>query len=230
MRSSVLDKHTAQHSAAVESFLQMVVADAPLHARFLNTVSLLEHIGSRKILHSQERGGLSTEVLRHLAEETRHAMFFRRLAERVGGKPMQYAEPDLLAAPSARMYMGRLDANITRGLGASAPTQAYAYVTAAVELRALWLYGLYDEVLASSTVGISLKGVLAEEHGHLSEIGASLAACDTDWQHNMDNFTRLECQLFDTWFGQVCNAATAGRHKTSDGVFEPGAGELRVGA
>ena len=54
------------------------------HARFLNTLSLMEHIGSRKIMVSQTCGPLGREVLKHLAEETRHAFFFKKAAETLG--------------------------------------------------------------------------------------------------------------------------------------------------
>src|SRR5271156_3809537 len=89
-----------------------------LHARFLNTLSLLEHIGSRKILLSQKDSTWKEDSLRHLAEETRHAHFFRRAAEKLAQRALDYGDANTLAPCSARMYFGRLDACVTRELGA----------------------------------------------------------------------------------------------------------------
>ena len=89
------------------------------HARFLNTLALMEHIGSRKIMVSQTRGPLGQEVLKHLAEETRHAYFFKRAAESLARHPLQFDEIDAIRPASARMYFGRLDATINHALGAT---------------------------------------------------------------------------------------------------------------
>lgn len=63
-------------------FLETVVEDAGLHARWLATLSLLEHTGARKI-HRSMPGlpghlRLAESVLQHAAEEARHAFFFRK--------------------------------------------------------------------------------------------------------------------------------------------------------
>src|SRR3974390_92113 len=68
-----------QQSAA--DLLRGLCRNPGLHARFLNTISLMEHIGSRKIMLSQGKSTLPESILRHLNEETRHAHFFRRAAE-----------------------------------------------------------------------------------------------------------------------------------------------------
>jgi hypothetical protein len=61
-----------------ESILKKIVNDATTHAQFLNTVSLLEHIGSRKILITQSNQNSSEFILSHAAEEARHALFLKR--------------------------------------------------------------------------------------------------------------------------------------------------------
>ena len=93
--------------------LSALIAAPVAHTRFLNMLSLMEHIGSRKIMTSQAKGALGQETLKHLAEETRHAFFFKRLAEKIARRPLDYTGAVTLAAPAARAYMGRLDAAIT---------------------------------------------------------------------------------------------------------------------
>lgn len=128
---------------------------------------------------SQSRRGASLdhETLKHLAEETRHAYFFRRTAEAVARKKLNYSENDLLAGAHARLYLGRLDAFITRSV--QSPL-AYLYMTLVVELRATWFYNLYQDVLKELEQPINLKGLLAEEKQHLEGIYMQLSALGED--------------------------------------------------
>jgi hypothetical protein len=56
----------------------------------------------------------------------------------------------------ALMYFGRLDAGITKEVGDEA---AYPWVSLVIELRACWLYEIYQDVLERSGVALSLKAL-----------------------------------------------------------------------
>lgn len=172
------------------------------HARFLNTLSLLEGIGARKILLSQDGPLVREKTLRHLAEETRHAHFFRRAAERAAGRPLDYAGQAALAAPASRGYLARLDAAITRSLGRDRAL-AYPYVTLAVERRALWLYRLYERTLREEGSALTLRGVLADEGGHLEEIVRELRGSDPRFERRSAGLSELERPLFARWLDAI---------------------------
>lgn len=184
-------------AAEVRRFLAAAASDAPRHARLLNTLSLMEHIGSRKILLSQ--GETPDEsVLKHLSEETRHAHFFRRAAEKAAGRRLAYVEGDLAAPSSARLYFGRLDAGISRVTGPGA--LAYLYVTQAIEVRAAWLYALYEKVLRQQDHWLSLRSVIAEEDLHLAQMESELSSRDGEYARRFPGFLELEARLFGSWF------------------------------
>ena len=179
----------------VQALLARIGDDAVLGARFLNTLSLMEHIGSRKIMASQSRGGvLNAETLQHLAEETRHAFFFKRAAEALAGRPLGYDDGDCLAPAQARHYMARLDARIAR---AAKGRSAYVFMSYIVEVRAVWFYKLYDGVLKAGSRSLKLTSLLAEEKSHLAGMRAQLAALGPESQlaafsaHENKLFTRL---------------------------------------
>ncbi len=158
----------------VQALLARIGDDAVLGARFLNTLSLMEHIGSRKIMASQSRGGvLNAETLQHLAEETRHAFFFKRAAEALAGRPLGYENSDCLAPAQVRHYMARLDARIAR---AAKGRSAYLFMSYIVEVRAVLFYNLYDRVLKTAGRSLKLTSLLAEEKSHLADMRAQLAA------------------------------------------------------
>ena len=177
----------------VRSFLAKLCAAPALHARFLNTLSLLEHIGSRKIMMSQARRAPGQDTLRHLAEETRHAFFFKRAAETMAQAPLSYDDPQLLAGAHARLYMGRLDGRIGQATGGEA---AYYYMSLLVEIRAIWFYRIYQSVLAQTGQVLNLKGLLAEETRHLSEMNSHLAALGENPQTHMPAFLAFEERCF----------------------------------
>ncbi|MDH5722863.1 MAG: hypothetical protein OEY94_06040 [Alphaproteobacteria bacterium] len=160
--------NNAQFEPRIRSFLENIVEDKPRHALFLNMLSMLEHLGSRKIMLSQMNRVMSQGTLQHLSEEARHAYFFKRHAERVAGKTLHgWNDENTMARLPAAMYFGRLDAAITRKVGAD---NAYGWVSLIIELRACWLYAIYQDVLEKSSDHMSLKSLLAEEDRHLTEM------------------------------------------------------------
>jgi hypothetical protein len=96
------------------SLLNRIVTDAPLHGRFINTLSLLEHMGSHKIMATQHGASIDQATLRHVAEEAHHAYFMKRQAEKAAARPLEYGAADLLAPAAARLYFRRLEAALVR--------------------------------------------------------------------------------------------------------------------
>jgi hypothetical protein len=166
--------------APVQAGLASLCRQTSQHARFLNMLSLLEHIGSRKIMASRAITAPGHDILKHLAEETRHAFFFKRAAEKLARRPMDYSYLNTMACASARSYMGRLDAEIARALAKGAPVLPYLYMSLIVELRAVWTYRLYQAVLTEENTGLTLKSILAEEELHLSAMLARLKHMDSN--------------------------------------------------
>lgn len=178
---------------AVKQRLGWFCANPAAHARFLNTLSLMEHIGSRKIMASQSERGLGGETLRHLAEETRHAYFFKRAAEKLAHRPLGYGMSETIAGAAARGYMERLDAEILHELdGEPESPLPYLYMSLIVELRAVWFYRLYQETLAEHEHSLSLRSVLAEEELHLGAMLARLSDVDKHCGDRVKRFQALE--------------------------------------
>lgn len=160
------------HEFPVREFLTALVQNPKDHARFMNMLSMLEHMGSRKIMVSQmdDPANMTEEMLSHLAEEARHAYFFKRQARRIAGGQIDvegFFEGNTMCRVPALMYFGRLDAGISKSVPEK---QAYPWVSLIIELRACWLYGIYQEVLDQSDLKLSLKPLLAEEDKHLAEM------------------------------------------------------------
>jgi hypothetical protein len=173
-----LSRFAADNDDAVlrtRSLLARIVADAPRHARMINTLSMLEHIGSYKIMATQHAPEIDQPTLKHVAEESHHAYFLKRLAEKAAARPLEYVNADLLAPAAARMYFQRLESGITHTLARPRSSQAvYLYMSMVVEFRALWFYGLYQQALQRAQHALSLKRILGEEQGHLADIAHRL--------------------------------------------------------
>ena len=205
-RSLRIDRGPYRPEKEVRELLTALCRRHDLHARFLNTLCWMEHLGSAKILLSQRGTGLPEDVLRHLAEEARHAQFFRRAAERIAARELLCVDEDALAASAARAYMGRLDAGISRELGYDGGL-CYRYVTLVVELRAEWLYRLYEEVLRAEASPLTLASVLSEEEAHLREVSDALRESDPEHAPRRRVFEALESSLFERWLRAMREAA-----------------------
>ncbi len=163
--------------STTRSLLVRTIAAPAQHSRLINTLSLLEHMGSHKIMATQHRADIDQATLRHVAEEAHHAYFMKRQAEKTAERPLEYVAADLLAPAAARMYFQRLEAATLRTLGRDCGSRAaYLYMSMIVEFRALWFYGLYQDALQHAHHVLSLKRVIGEEQNHLDEMATRLEA------------------------------------------------------
>ncbi len=198
---SGMSANNARHEAPVHDFLSDIVRKPAQHARFMNMLSMLEHMGSRKIMVSQMNRTLTEDVLKHLAEEARHAYFFKRQAERIAKKSLDgYTEENTMERVSALMYFGRLDAGISAQVS---DEDAYPWVSLIIELRACWLYEIYNDVLSKSDVKLSLKSLLAEEDMHLAEM---FGMCGHDTA-KLKALSAYETGLFGRLWNKLCIAS-----------------------
>jgi hypothetical protein len=177
---SVLARFTTDNTelvARTRALLETIVAEPQRHARMINTLSLLEHLGSHKIMATQHSAAIDQATLKHVAEEAHHAFFMKRQAEKTAERALEYIAADLLAPSSARLYFQRLEGATVRALGAQrSPRAAYLYMSMIVEFRALWFYGLYEQALKRARHALSLRRVLGEEQAHLSDMAERLEA------------------------------------------------------
>src|SRR3989338_9113648 len=123
--------------SAVSGFLAALRRSPALQGRFLNTLSYIEHRGTRYLLLSHQRATMSEVVLKHILEEARHAFALRRMGEKISGLSYTYSCADMLAPASAKMYFARLVAAVTAYCrdveeGVVLP---YLYISGAIEVR-----------------------------------------------------------------------------------------------
>lgn len=174
-----------------------IIAHTHDHVRLLNTLALLEHIGSYRIMVTQHGAHCTQPTLRHLAEEAHHAYFMKRQAEKLAGRPLEFSPADLLAGDMARSYFRRLEALIHGHLmrqGSAGAT--YLYMSMVIEFRALWFYRLYQQALKSAGNAISLKRILGEEANHLADMAERLEAAGELSGLRVDTFVEYEQRLY----------------------------------
>lgn len=145
--------------------------DVPeLHGRFLNTLSLLEYIGARKIMKSQDESKITPMLLGHMVEEIRHAQVVKKIAIKVGGSAMStYAESHLLCGQEGRDYIQAIDHKAQEVLGQKDSWVNYLLTTLVIEERAQELYPLYDSLLQPYGLNGPLKAIFREEEEHLAQ-------------------------------------------------------------
>ena len=185
------------------SLLGRVVPLPERHGRMINTLSLLEHLGSHKIMATQHSSAIDQATLKHVAEEAHHAYFMKRQAEKTANRPLEYVPDDLLAPAAARMYFQRLEAAMVRTLGRHDSRAAYLYMSLIVEFRALWFYGLYQQVLQHAGHALSLKRVLGEEQAHLGDMAERLETSDELDDARTAEFLGHERALFERLLGAL---------------------------
>jgi hypothetical protein len=197
------ERKNAHLVTLTESMLAGFVADRALHARFMNTLAMLEHMGSHKIMATQAGPEIDLPTLKHLAEEARHAFFFKRHANRESGREMRNRPSDLLSPLAARRYFQRLEAEMLRAFPPATHRQAiYLTMSMVIEFRAVWGYSLYQAALARAGSLVSLKGLLAEEGGHLIDMAERLDLLGELDFPRIERFCTVETELYGRLLGE----------------------------
>ena len=195
----------------LKSLFTHIVNNDTVHARWLNTLSLMENTGARKISASEDPATVTYIILKHAAEEHRHAFYLKKQIEKIEGIALPtYAPEYLLAATHSKRYLNQLDIDVCRYIkeklaltGTELRFAAYLLVTYAIEVRADELYPVYQEVLTDASSKVNVKSIILEEEGHLEEMLNQLQQFSADWQVHADKAVAIETRLFNAWVSQV---------------------------
>lgn len=202
-------------SQKMRSFLNKVVLKNKTHAYWLNTLSFLEHIGSRKIVKSQNSHSLSFTLLEHIAEESRHAYFFKKLAQKLVEEKTcpNFEEKFMLNGKEGEKYFQQLDRSVETNLKSSDSERSkvilflnYLYTTWLVERRALWLYEIYSDILKEKKFSFHLKPVLVDEDKHLETVEKELRNKDPHFNKRGTYFSSLEEEKFDIFLESLLSS------------------------
>jgi len=195
----------------MKAILEQIVADAILHAKWLNTLSFMENAGARKISACEDPLNTDLIQLKHAAEEHRHAYYLKKQIGKLGIEGFEfYNESSLIGGKASVQYLHRLDVKTSRYLkeqfnltGQELRYAAYLFVTYAIEVRADELYPIYQEVLTSVGSKVIVKSIILEEEGHLEEMISQLKGFDPKWEAHAEHVLQIEAALFHHWIAEV---------------------------
>lgn len=195
----------------MDNIFDLVVKDNNIHARWLNTLSMMENTGAKKIKKC-EHPVLATEmILKHAAEEARHAYYLKKQIQKIAKNSCPtYERVYLLAPEMSYYYLHVLDIKVCRFLknrfqykGDDLKYAAYLLVTYAIEVRADELYPEYQLVLDGMKSNVNVKSIIAEEVQHLAEMTLQLRQFSTDWEELCRVVCEIEKGLFMGWIDAV---------------------------
>lgn len=193
----------------IKQLLVRIISSHQLHAKWLNTLSYLENCGARKIAACEHPTLVKEEMLKHAAEEFRHAHYLKRQIKRVSSEFMEtYSLSFILGGMASWHYLTSLDLEVSRYLKAQGLCRnrikkaAYLLVTYAIELRADELYHIYDEILKKERSKVTVKSILLEEKEHLNEMKEGLDQFPSGFTH-AERVCALEGELCKKWIDSL---------------------------
>ena len=229
-KNSKMEENTTHESSTQENiktdlktFLEKVVQNTKQHTRWLNTLAFMEHIGSRKIIKSQNSATLDLTLLQHISEEARHAFYFKTLAHKLSPADCpSFEEKYLVKGADSEDYFQAIDHNAKEDLANSSRKNIlnYLYTTWMIEERAIMLYKLYNEILSrtaisdsddkknkgqsasvrdpevSKPVRFNLNFILQEEDHHLKTVIQIIQAKDPDFKNRKKRLFNYEHSQF----------------------------------
>ena len=157
-------------------------------------------------------------MLKHAAEETRHAYYLKRQLRKLTDTGFDTYHPEYLVnALASYRYIHKLDCRISRLLredlgltGGALRRHAYVLVTYAIEKRADEVYGVYQSCLKAQGSKVSVRGIIAEEEQHLAEMERDIDALFDETRHlERSRFARSSKPCFADWHQRLGAELTA---------------------
>ncbi|TAH03775.1 MAG: hypothetical protein EAZ15_02260 [Sphingobacteriales bacterium] len=187
--------------------INTIVNNPSIHAKWLNTLSFMENAGARKISASEDKENVNLIILKHAAEEHRHAYYLKKQIAKLGENLCpNYQNQYLISPASSKYYLAVLDVLVCKYLkkqlgltGSKLKFTAYLLVTYAIEVRADELYPIYQSALDNAGSKVTVKSIILEEEGHLEEMLAQLKEFSLDWETHAAIALKFENQLFNEW-------------------------------
>jgi hypothetical protein len=196
--------------------ISAILADDDLHAKWINTLSYLENCGARMIAACEHPTLVKEEMLKHAAEEFRHAHHLKRQLAKLPIKPFEtYTQEHILGGTASLHYLKKLNLDISRFLKRRSLTQdqikkiAYLLVTYTIELRAGEVYAIYNALLKENRSKVSISSILLEEKEHLNEMIEGLHQEPFGLLY-AKHACRVEATLYKTWLNQLLKGNFSG--------------------
>ncbi|MCB0408526.1 MAG: hypothetical protein KDD34_09995 [Bdellovibrionales bacterium] len=188
----------------ITSTLNQIILNPNLHGLWLNTLSYLEYRGFRKIARSQKSASIDAEILFHAAEEVRHALFFKKLALKLGtNKFRTYQDSELLGDFSAKKYFYDIDTGVANLLTKDSTFESYILISWLIEVRAMSVYTIYNELLLAAGQTISLDSILREEGRHLEKLKELSSAIFQKTKLPIKAFESIEKNAFQIFWKEI---------------------------
>lgn len=196
--------HFFSFKSEISELIELVVEDPVWHGRWLNTLSYLENCGARKIASCEHPTQVKENMLKHAAEEFRHAFYLKTQLAKLDQHHEDYRRSNLLGGWSAYHYLNALDLHIVRflknqGLANSQIKMiAYSLVTYVIELRAGELYSIYQTILKRCSSKVQVQSIIFEEKEHLEEMKEELKSLEI-CPKIIAKACAIESHLFKRW-------------------------------
>ncbi len=191
---------------SIETALKMIISSPQLHARWINTLSCMENCGARKISRCEHPTLVKEEMLKHAAEEFRHAYYLKQQIKKITDENFDsYRLDKILGGMASWHYLEALDLAACRFLKEKFQLSkseirkiAYLAVTYAIEVRASILYPLYERILRELDSPIRVKSIVLEEEEHLKDMERELESVPNGLYY-CQYISSIESQLFLKW-------------------------------
>ena len=179
----------------IQDFLEKIISCPKLHGLWLNTLSFLEYMGTRKMAKALPQGIFDETLLDHLSEEARHSLYFKKLANRVTKESFCFQNEELLAGEAARTYFQRLDKK-AQSISGGKTFLNYILTTWLIEQRAVLVYTIYNQLLLQKKFSFSLSSLLKEEVGHLIHVKNSIREFNFNYEKTLSILKTFEEKEF----------------------------------
>jgi hypothetical protein len=94
----------------LKPLIEKITTDPFVHAQWLNTLSFMENTGAKKISRFESKTDVSLLILKHAAEEHRHAYYLKKQISKLAPIGFENYDDTWLISPKiSKYYLDMLD-------------------------------------------------------------------------------------------------------------------------
>lgn len=161
--------YDTENREVFDLFLKLISNQDDL-AKLLNSFSYMEFLGCKGIINALDENLLDINDLLQVLEESKHAIIFKKLAEKISHKKISYKKSDMFCKKTCHAYIFKRIYALKKEMQSHNLYSLHHladYNSSLLEPRAAWMLKGFQKISDSSKIDLDFNEIIKDENFHV---------------------------------------------------------------